>query len=390
MNEIYQITNGQVLTPAGWLKDASVLIKEGKIAEISAHNQKIDNAIRIDAEGQYVVPGCIDMHIHGGGGRDFMEATPEAFEAIIEAHAQHGTTALLATLAVSSPDTIHRAIEVCESMQNSSQKGARILGLHLEGNYLNKTMKGAQPPEYISNPDPDEYKALLASTSCIKRWSASPELPGALAFGQYVSSRGVLVALAHTVATYPEVKEAYEAGFTHATHFYNAMTGMHKEGIYKREGTVESIFLMDDMTVEVIADGIHVPEAILRLIYKIKGVERTVLVTDAMAAAACAAGTEIDDKRVIIEDGVCKLADRSALAGSIATADRLIRTMVQDAGIPLEDAIRMTSETPARILRIADRKGTLEVGKDADIVLYNKDLHVQKVFVEGRIVGGKK
>lgn len=390
MNEIYQITNGQVLTPAGWLKDASVLIKEGKIAEISAHNQKIDNAIRIDAEGQYVVPGCIDMHIHGGGGYDFMEATPEAFETIIEAHAQHGTTALLATLAVSSPDTIHRAIEVCESMQNSSQKGARILGLHLEGNYLNKMMKGGQPPEYISNPRPDEYKALLASTSCIKRWSASPELPGALAFGQYVSSRGVLVALAHTVATYPEVKEAYEAGFTHATHFYNAMTGMHKEGIYKREGTVESIFLMDDMTVEVIADGIHVPEAILRLIYKIKGVERTVLVTDAMAAAACAPGTEIDDKRVIIEDGVCKLADRSALAGSIATADRLIRTMVQNAEIPLEDAIRMTSETPARILRIADRKGTLEVGKDADIVLYNKDLHVQKVFVEGQIVGGDK
>ena len=386
MNEIYQIVNGQVLTPAGWLKDACVLIKEGKITEITTAIHEVECARRVDAGGHYVVPGCIDIHIHGGGGCDFMEATPEAFETITKVHAKHGTTAMLATLAVSSPDTIKRAIKVCEAMQNSPLKGATILGLHLEGNYLNKLMKGGQAPEHISLPCPEEYEALLASTSCIKRWSASPELPGALAFGNYVSSRGVLVALAHTVATYPEVKEAYEAGFTHATHFYNAMTGMHKEGIYKREGTVESVFLMDDMTVEVIADGIHVPSAILRLIYKIKGVERTVLVRDAMAASACAPGTEIADKRVIIEDGVCKLADRSALAGSIATADLLIRTLVQEADIPLADAIRMTSETPARILHIDDRKGTLAPGKDADIVIYDEHLQVQNVFVEGRMM----
>ncbi|MEG1562913.1 MAG: N-acetylglucosamine-6-phosphate deacetylase [Bacteroides sp.] len=389
MNGIYQIINGQVLSPSGWLKNACVLIREGKIAEITTTPSDAPEAMCVDATGQYVVPGCIDLHIHGGGGRDFMEATPEAFHTITQVHAQHGTTALLATLAASSPDTIRQAARVCESIQKQPQVGARVLGLHLECNYLNPTMKGAQDPAFLAVPNPDEYKAMLAETSCIKRWSASPELPGALEFARYVSSQGVLVALAHTTATYPQVKAAYGSGFTHATHFYNAMTGVHKEGIYKREGTIESVFLMDEMTVEVIADGIHVPPAILQLIYKLKGVARTALVTDAMASAACMVGTEIADKRVLIEDGVCKLADRSALAGSIATTDRLIRTMVQQAGISLQDAVRMASETPARILHIADRKGTLEVGKDADIVLFNEQIEVQKVFVEGVLMENK-
>ena len=206
-------------------------------------------------------------------------------------------------------------------------------------------------------------------------------------FGEYITAKGVLASVGHTQAEFEDIQTAYEAGYTHATHFYNAMPGFHKRKEYKYEGTVESIYLIDDMTVEVVADGIHVPPTILRLVYKIKGVERTCLITDALACAASDSQVAFDP-RVIIEDGVCKLADHSALAGSVATMDRLIRTMVQKAEIPLEDAIRMASETPARIMGVLDRKGTLERGKDADIIALDRDLNVRAVWAMGELVEG--
>ena len=212
-------------------------------------------------------------------------------------------------------------------------------------------------------------------------------LPGAMQFGKYITAKGVLASVGHTQAEFEDIQTAYEAGYTHATHFYNAMPGFHKRKEYKYEGTVESIYLIDDMTVEVVADGIHVPPTILRLVYKIKGVERTCLITDALACAASDSQVAFDP-RVIIEDGVCKLADHSALAGSVATMDRLISTMVQKAEIPLEDAVRMASETPARIMGVLDRKGTLERGKDADIIALDRDLNVRAVWAMGELVEG--
>lgn len=380
------IVNGKILTPSGIITGHRLVIENGKIAEITNRNEDIPGALRIDAQGLYVSPGCIDMHVHGADGHDFMEATPAAFYAIAHAHAIHGTTALYPTLAACSGKTIGSAIRTCEQIAGHSENGARIMGLHLEGNYLNTKMKGGQDARFIILPDQEEYEALLNQTDCIKRWSAAPELEGAMDFARYVSDKGIVVSLAHTVADYPKVKEAYQAGFTHATHFYNAMTSVHKDREFKHEGTIEGVYLMDDMTVEVVADGIHVPPAILELVCKIKGVERTALVTDAMFAAAWSSVNEFDDERLVIEDGVCKLADRSALAGSIATADCLIRTMVKAAGIPLHDAVRMASETPARIMHILDRKGTLEKGKDADIIIFDEDIHIRTTLVEGKIV----
>ena len=182
------------------------------------------------------------------------------------------------------------------------------------------------------------------------------------------------------------MKAAFEAGFTHVTHFYNAMPGFHNKMGYKYEGTVESVYLIDDMTIECIADGIHVPPTILRMAYKIKGVERMALITDALAVAAAPSDAKAFDDRVIIEDGVCKLADRSALAGSIATTDRLVRTMVQQAEVPLEDAVRMASETPAHIMGVFGRKGALARGKDADIVILDEKLNVRCVWQMGKII----
>ena len=237
--------------------------------------------------------------------------------------------------------------------------------------------------EIIKGADPNEYMGVLEIFHFIKFWDAAHELPLAMQFGKYITGKGILASVAHTQAEFEDIRTAYEAGYTHATHFYNAMPGFHKRREYKYEGTVESIYLMDDMTVEVVADGSHVPPTILRLVYKIKGVERMCAITDALACAA-SDNKEAFDPRGIIEDGVCKLADHSALAGSVATMDRLIRTMVQKADIPLADAVRMVSETPARIMNVYDRKGSLQKGKD--IIVMDEDLKIRAVWAMGKLV----
>ena len=378
-----QLINARILTPQGWLKDGSVLIRDGKILEVTNCDLAVIGAQLIDVKGMYVLPGGVEIHVHGGGGRDFMECTEDAFRGAVKTHMKYGTTSIFPTLSSSTVPMIEKAADTCTRLM--AEKDSPILGLHLEGHYLNMAMAGGQLPENIKNPDPNEYIPIVENQHCIKRWDAAPELPGAMQFGKYITAKGILASVAHTQAEFEDIRTAYEAGYTHATHFYNAMPGFHKRREYKYEGTVESIYLMDDMTVEVVADGIHVPPTILRLVYKIKGVERMCAITDALACAA-SDSKEAFDPRVIIEDGVCKLADHSALAGSVATMDRLIRTMVQKADIPLADAARMVSETPARIMGVFDRKGSLQKGKDADIIIMDEDLNVRAVWAMGNLV----
>ena len=381
-----QIINGQILTPQGWLKDGSVLINDGKILEITNSDLAVIGATVIDAKGMFIVPGFVSMHCRGGGGHDFTEGTTEAFKEAVAAHLKHGSTTIFPTLSSTTFENIRLAAATCDQLM-AEDADTTIMGLHIEGPYLNENMAGTQWKEFLKNPDPEEYKALVESTKCIKRWDISPELPGAHDFARYMTSKGILTAITHTEAEYQEIKDAFAAGFTHAAHFYNAMPGFHKRREYKYEGTVESVYLMDDMSVEVIADGVHLPATILKLVYKVKGVEKTCLVTDSLKFAGYT-GETINDPNYVIENGVCKWADRQTLAGSIATADVLVQTMVKKAGIPLEDAVRMASETPARLTGIADSKGTLEKGKDADIVILDNDVNVRCVFTKGKEVEG--
>ena len=378
-----QIINGRILTPEGWLDGGSVLIDGNQIVNVVNTDLPIEGAQRIDAKGCAVVPGGIEMHVHGGGGRDFMEGTEEAFRVAIDAHMQNGTTAIFPTLSSSTVPMIEAAVKTCDKLM--AEPDSPVMGLHLEGPYFNPAQAGAQIPEWIKPPVASEYEPLLENSKCLRRWDEAPELPGSVEFIKCCRKHGVLPAIAHTRATYDDVHAAHEAGMTHATHFYNAMPVVYKNREFKVCGTVESIFAEEDMTVEMIADGIHVPPVMLRMIYQIKGVERTALITDALACSASKEDTAFDP-RVILEDGVCKLADRSALAGSIATMDRLVRTCVQQAGIPLADACRMASETPARIMGILDRKGTLEAGKDADIIMFDDNLDLRFVMQMGRTV----
>ena len=379
-----QITNCRILTPAGWLEGGSILVEDNKIKEVLTSATPVAGAEVVDAKNCIAAPGGIEMHVHGGGGRDFMEGTEEAFRVAVNAHLQNGTTAIFPTLSSSTVPMIEAACETCDKMM--AEPDSPVLGLHLEGPYFNPKQAGAQIPEWIKAPVKDEYAPLLDKYKCLKRWDEAPELPGSIEFIECCKEHGVLPSIGHTRATYEDVHRANEAGMTHATHFYNAMPVVYKNREFKVAGTVESIFAEQNMTVEMIADGIHVPPIMLRMIYQIKGVEKTALVTDSLACS-CTHGDAAFDPRVILEDCVCKLADRSALAGSIATMDRLIRTCVQQAGIPLEDAFRMSSETPARIMGVLDRKGTLEAGKDADIVLYTPEaLELKYVMQMGREV----
>ncbi len=378
-----QVVNGKVLTPNGWVENGSVLIDDTKIVDVLNHSNPVEGVEKvIDAKGGYVLPGGVEMHVHGGGGRDFMETTEEAFVAAVKAHRAHGTTSIFPTLSSSTYEMIADAAVTCEKLMKDPKSG--VLGLHLEGPYFNMKMAGGQLPENIRLADPKEYVDLIERFNCIRRWDAAPELPNSLEFAEYLRSKGVVVSLGHTAARKEEVDRGYEAGFNLATHLYNGMTSLHKEGMYRQDGTAEAVHLHDGINVEVICDGIHVPPVIIKMVYKIKGVERMALITDALACAA-SDSKEAFDPRVKIDEavGVCMLSDGSALAGSIATMDRLIRTCVKKAGIPLEDVARMASETPSRIMGVYDRKGSLQHGKDADIMVFDKDLILTHVIQMG-------
>ena len=390
-----KIFNGRIITPHRIIPNGTVLIQEGAITAVSEGDIEVADALEIDVQGQYIAPGFIDIHVHGGGGHDFMDGTEEAFLEIAKTHARYGTTALLPTTLTSEKEDLLHTLDLYEQANRNNTHGAQMLGMHLEGPYFALNQRGAQDPRYIRNPDPAEYQEIIAQSASIKRWSAAPELPGAIAFGQYLTSKGILAAVAHTDAIYEEVLEAFENGYSLATHLYSGMSGVTRRNAFRYAGVIESAYILDGMDVEIIADGIHLPAPLLKLVYKIKGADRTALITDAMRGAGMPPGPSILGSKhnglaVIIEDEVAKLPDRTSFAGSVATADRLIRTMLHLADVPLIDAIKMITSTPARIIGVADKKGTIAKGKDADIVIFDDNINIQATFIKGKEVYSKE
>ena len=391
MSQTIKIVNGKIILIDRIIPNGTVLIRNGIIQAIEEGDITISDAEEIDAKGQYISPGFIDIHVHGGGGHDFMDGTTAAFLQIAEIHAKHGTTAMLPTTLSSEKEDLLSTLSAYDAANKINTKGASFLGMHLEGPYFAMNQRGAQDPKYIRDPDPVEYKEILENNPSIKRWSAAPELKGAITFGKYVTSKGVLAAIAHTDAIYEEVLEAFQNGYSLATHFYSAMSGVTRRNAYRYAGVIETAYLLDEMDVEIIADGKHLPAPLLQLIYKIKGPQHTALITDAMRAAGMAEGKSTlgnitNGLEVIVEDGVAKLPDRSSFAGSVATTDRLVRTMMQVAGISLIDSIQMITETPARIMGVNHKKGKLKVGKDADLLIFDEDITIEMTMVNGRIV----
>lgn len=372
-----QIINGKILTANGWLEGGSIILCDSKILEIANSDLPRVGATIVDVKGDYILPGFVAMNIHGGGGHAYKEGTREAFDIATDVHLKHGATTIFPTIYTAKTEKIYNSVKVCEEVMGEGK--TVVKGIHIAGPYFNPQMVKSFPG--AKNPDKEEYLQILASTNCIKRWDISPELPGAYEMAKILKWKNIVAAITHTQAEFEVVRDAYEAGFTHVSQLYNAMPGFHKRGEYKYEGTVESVFLMDDMSVEVTADGKHLPGTILRLVYKLKGVEMMSLVTNALKYAGYDGDVE-PDSDFIIEDGVCKLKDHSSLAGSIATMDRSVRVAVES-GIPFEDAVRMASATPAKVMGCYDRVGSLEEGKDADVVLMNKDYTVTGVWSAG-------
>jgi N-acetylglucosamine-6-phosphate deacetylase len=394
MENKLKIYNGKILTPYRIIS-GTVVVVNGKIKEVAEGNIDVPGAVEIDAKGNYIAPGFIDIHVHGGGGHDFMDGSEEAFLKIAETHAMYGTTALMPTTLTSELDELYNTLELYKQADKNNKKGAQFLGMHLEGPYFALSQRGAQDPRYIRNPDPKEYMDILSRSSDIKRWSAAPELKGAIEFGNHLRSKGILVAMAHTDAIYEEALVAFEAGYTLATHFYSAMSGVSRRECFRYAGVIETAYLLDEMDVEIIADGVHLPAPLLKLIYKIKGPDRIALITDSMRSAGMPAGDSIlgskhNGLKVIVEDGVAKLPDRSSFAGSVATCDRLVRTMINMADVPLLEAVKMASQTPANILGIGSSKGSLITGKDADIVIFDSNINVSTTIVQGRVIYNKE
>ena len=381
-----KIANARIVTYDQIVR-GDLCIADGRIAGIDIPFEADEI---INAGGNYVAPGFIEIHSHGGFGHDYMDCTEEAFTVTPMKHMEHGTTAVLPTLLSADSDELYNAIKVYEKAKHLPQKGARLLGLHLEGPYFSAAQCGAQDPKYLRNPDPKEYMKFLDATDDIRRWSAAPELEGALQFGRDMAANGILPSIAHSDATYEQVLEAFDAGFTHITHLYSGMSTVHRINAYRHCGVVESAYLIDDMTVEIIADGKHLPASLLQFVTKFKPIDKIALCTDSMRGAGARdgeltiLGSLTKGQEVIVEDQVAKLKDRSAFAGSIATSDRLVRTMINLAGCSVVQAVRMASTSPARICGIAG-KGLIKAGYDADLVIFDEDVNVKKTIIGGEV-----
>lgn len=392
--ERIKIVNARLITPYRIIENGTLLIEGSRIVHLGQGEIDFPGAQRIDAQNNYVSPGFIDIHTHGGGGHDFMDGTVEAFLEAAKIHAQHGTTAMVPTTLTAETDDLLETFSVYRKARQENVQGAQFLGLHLEGPYFARSQKGAQDPRYIRLPQKEEYEAILGQTDDIIRWSAAPELDGAMEFARFIAQKGILPSIAHTDATSDEVAEALENGFTHLTHLYSGMSGVMRRNAFRYAGVIESAFLFDQLTVEIIADGIHLPPSLLQLIYKQLGPSRIALVTDSMRAAGMDSGESMlgslkDGLKVIVEDGVAKLPDRTAFAGSVATADLLVRNMVQLAGVPLLHAVQMITSTPANICKIGNRKGSLTAGKDADVVIFDEQITIQATIINGKIINKK-
>ena len=379
--------DARVLLPGGEA-DTAVLVRGGTIERVARHIDPPAGTRVVSARGRVLSPGFVDIHAHGGGGAGSMDGSPEAILTMANAHARFGTTAILPTTwaapvaeQLAAADSVRRAMAMdCDS---------EIVGLHMEGPFLSPKQSGAQQPGSLLIPAQTDWRPLV-ECGILRMMGAAPELPGALELGDALARRGVVASAAHTDATIDRMRDAAGHGFCDITHLYSCCSGVVRQNGYRVPGVIEAGLILEEYTVQVIADGRHLPPDLLRLIYKCRGAEGIELITDALEFAAypLEEGTEYTQKngmRIVYEDGVMKLPSRQAFAGSVATLSRCVKTMA-DAGIPLAEAVRMATWNPARRIGLEGRKGAIREGYDADLVLFDENVEVSFVMARGRIV----
>lgn len=363
------------------LFDGYVYIENGVICEVSKADKPTDESY--DFTGKYVSAGFIDMHTHGAGGYAFMNSSVEDVIRGCDYHLAHGTTSIVPTISAGSFETMKTAVVHIDQAKKSGKAKGNILGAHLEGPYLSPKQAGAQCPVFITPPKKADYESLIEEYGeSVIRWTYAPENDENGEFCRYLTERGVIASAGHTDAKYEDMAVAIDNGCNLITHLYSCTSTVTRDRGFRSLGVIESAYLRDELYVEIIADGKHLPPDLIKMIIKIKGTDRVALITDSLEIA----GTDITEgimsgTEFIVEDGVCKLKDRSAFAGSVATADTLIRTLVNDCGFLIPTAVKMLTEVPAKILGV--NKGAIATGKDGDIIVFDEKINVTDVFVGG-------
>lgn len=377
------ITGGKVFKDGNFVEGMDVLLEGDKIVDIVPQGQCKDGEV-IDVKGNYVCPGFVDIHIHGCQGYDTMNGTEEALVKMAKFVASHGTTSFLPTTMTNSTEDIQRSLKAISDLKGKFTGGAEILGSHLEGPFISAKAKGAQPEQFILAPQISNFESHVGECGdVIKTLTMAPEIEGADELIKYLTNKGIVVSVGHTSATYEECVKGFEYGISHTTHFYNAMTVFKS----REPGVVGAVLDNPDVTLEVIADLVHSHPVSVKLAYNVKGPERMVLITDAMEATGLGDGQYVlGGQDVFVKNGEARLKEGN-LAGSTLTQDKALQNVVK-IGIPLEDGIKMLTETPARVIGVNCCKGSIKKGYDADIVVLDSELSVAMTIVKGNKVAG--
>ena len=390
--EHFIFTNARIVLPDTILDDHYLSVKNGVIESIgkgTPDREQLNSCTTVDCGGQYLSPGFIDIHCHGGGGADFMDGHMEDILTAARAHLIHGTTGICPTTLTCSDEELFTFFESFRQAREVTEQMPHLLGIHLEGPYFSPAQAGAQPPKYLVHPRPEHYHEILRrGQGNIVRWSAAPELPGALELGDELAGKGIKVSMGHSDAGFEDIVNAMEHGYSQITHFYSAMSTITRKRGRRVRGLIECGYLFDRLKVEIIADGIHLPPELLKLILKCKNHDDICLVTDSMRGAGMPDGPSLLGSKkngvpVIIEDGIANMPDFSSFAGSVATTDRLVRVMVQKAGLPVWEAVKMASLNPASFLGIQETYGSIQPGKSADLLIFDDDIRISSVYVSG-------
>ena len=372
--------NARLIFPDGIREGLEIVTQQEKIEEIRQQMKAPANDV-VDLDGNYLAPGFVDLHVHGAIGRDTMETSAEAFRAICDYHAGGGTTSLLLTTATAAIEAI---VDVLKAVRDCRSTIPQIAGVHIEGPFISKAKCGAQRAEFIQDPSPVAVWQLLEHADVIKRITIAPELPGALEAIENFYARKISVSGGHSDAWDDEAGSGFARGMRSVTHTFNCMSSARRRGIHRIAGLLEFALSEPKILCELIADGHHVSATLMKMLYRAKGAAGICLVTDATAGAGLPDGSQFSlfGNDCIVEDGVCLLADRSALAGSASRMIDLVRTMVHDAGVLLHEAITMATENPARAIDLR-MKGRLAVGADADLIVLSPELEVLRTFAGG-------
>ena len=384
------LVNGRIVLPDRIVEGEALVVEGGSIGEIVSPGALADDIERIDVGGRYITPGLVDIHIHGGMSYTFNDPTPEAFGTITEMCASRGVTSVLATIATAGIPALQAALQMTRDWMAEPRDGAQVLGAHLEGPYFALEQAGAQDPKHVRNPDDGTVDSLLEYADAMRMMSFAPELPGALELTERVRDLGIVPAGGHSAAFDTHVEAAVEKGLRHAIHLWSGQSSTIRQGPWRRPGILEATLASDNLTGEIISDNRHLPPTLMRMAYKALGPDRLCIISDATSGAGLPEGSTfvMGEMEYEVHDGVGMLFDRTAFAGSTSLMNKMVDIVNRIVGVPLVEAVRMATLTPSRVIGVDDRKGSLEQGKDADIVVFEDDFTPWRVMIGGNWVHG--